>query len=73
MLNSLIMTDEERQAWETTCFRCKKIFPREQMIGRRFNKYCRRCFWIDTALMIGVGITVWIVFVAAVVSYRMSH
>lgn len=57
-------------AGDATCFRCKKVFPRQQLIGRRFHKYCKRCLWIDTMQMVGAAIIVFGALLAAALFYN---
>jgi hypothetical protein len=58
LLEKLVVTDEQKKEQATTCYRCKKVFPEEKLIGRRFHRYCHRCFWIDSCQMIGVAFLV---------------
>jgi hypothetical protein len=67
---TLLLSGEEKKSRETACFKCKKVFPSEQLIGRRFHKYCKRCFWIDTAQMIAVAFIIVGAFVAAALIHK---
>lgn len=52
----LILGGEKEIIYETTCFKCKGIFPKEQLTVRRGRKYCHRCYWVDLVQMLGIGV-----------------
>ena len=58
-----------QQPSEVTCYRCKQVFPFDQTIGRRFHRYCKHCFWIDTLQMVAVGALIWITFIVGLLFY----
>jgi hypothetical protein len=58
MFKGILQTESEQTQHTNICYRCKQTFAPDQLIGRRYHRYCRRCFWIDTAQMILTAIVV---------------